>query len=64
VHQHAEVAEFLGDLVGGGDEPGDDTDADVDDEGPADGEPTDQVVQTVGEQDQVAERSMVVWFVW
>jgi len=41
VHQHTEVAEFLRNLVEGGDQPGHDADAHVDDERSAHGEPSD-----------------------
>jgi hypothetical protein len=58
VDQDAEVAQLLGDLVGGGDQPGDHAQAGVGDERGADGQPADEVVEGVGDQDQVAERPM------
>jgi hypothetical protein len=38
VHEHTEIAELLGDLVDGGNQPGDSADSDVDDKSSADRE--------------------------
>ena len=54
VQQQPEVAEFLRYLVGRGYRPGDQPDAMVDDDAGADGEAAHQVVQAIGEQDQVS----------
>ncbi len=62
VHEDPEVAELLGDLVGGGDQPGHDPDSDVDHERAADRQAADQVVEPIGEQDQIAERTTIDTF--
>ena len=51
--QDAEVAQLLGDLVGGRDQPGDHPQADVGDEGGPNGQPADEVVEPVADQDQI-----------
>jgi len=55
VHQDAEVPQLLRYLVGGLGQPGGDPDADVDQEGAADGQASQQVVEAVGDEDQEAE---------
>jgi hypothetical protein len=53
------VAQSLRNLVSGGHEPGGDTDAQVEDEGSADAEPSEEVVQAVLDQNQIAERGVL-----
>lgn len=56
MHEDAEVAQFLRDLVGGRRQPGRDPDADVHEERAGDGQPAEEVVQAVAQQDEVAHR--------
>lgn len=58
VEEDPEIAEFLGDLVGGENQPGHDAQFGADDEGSADREAVDEVVEGVGDQDQVPERAV------
>ena len=60
MHEHAEVAELLGDLVRRGSDPSHDPEADVQDERPSDGQATQQVVETVADEHQIAERLTAV----
>ncbi|MEX2612888.1 MAG: hypothetical protein WD380_04865 [Gaiellaceae bacterium] len=52
VDEDAEIAKLLRNLMGRDDEPGDDPEAKVENEGGADGEPAQEVVQAIGDQNQ------------
>ena len=56
MHEDPEVAQLLRHLMRGGDEPRDHAELDVDDERAPDRQPADQVVNPVGEQDQIPDR--------
>ena len=56
VDEDPEVAQFLGDLVGGQDEPGHQSEFGADGEGGADRQAVDEVMEPVGDQDQVPQR--------
>jgi hypothetical protein len=53
VHEHAEVAELLGNFVRGRREPCSDAEPDIDQERARDSEAADEIVQPVAEQYQI-----------
>ena len=59
--ENPEISQFLRHFVSSGGKPGADADAHVDEKRSGDGQTADEIVHSIGDQDQVGKRPMLAW---